>query len=137
VGIVSSRHDRAQITSRYIADLVRRRALAAIAPSDAALSKQYDKIAEGVRRDLRALGFTTKQVRAIIEKHFNETLEERVRIVETAIRDAAREGRKLDQETFDAVFGAEDAAAARPLAAPSSAPRRKRSLKLASESEGE
>lgn len=134
---MTTKHERAQVTARYISDLVRRRALAVIAQQDAALSKVFDKIAEGIRKDLRAMGFTTKQARDVLEKHFAGTLEERVRIVEEALRAAAREGRKVDQETFDAVFGAEDAGAAGPLAAPSSARPRKRSLKLASESEDE
>ncbi len=120
-----TKHERAQVTAKYIADLVRRRALAAVAAEDEALSKQYDRIAAGVRKDLRAVGFTEKQVSDVLKKHFAETFDERVRIMETAIRNAAREGRKVDQETFDAVFGAGDAAA--PLAAsPSSAPPRKR-----------
>ncbi len=120
-----TKHERAQVTAKYIADLVRRRALAAVAKHDAALSGQFEKIAEGIRKDLRALGFTTKQVLVVLEKHFNGTLNERVRIFEDAIRDTAREGRKLDQETFDAVFGKPvEGPDARPLAVlPSARPK--------------
>lgn len=121
-----TKHERAQVTAKYISDLVRRRALAAIGAQTDALDPHFDKMAEGIRKDLRALGFTQKQVRDVIAKHFAETFDERVRIVEDAIRAAAREGRKLDAETFEAVFGAEDAGAAAPLAGLSSAPRRKR-----------
>jgi hypothetical protein len=117
-----NKHDKAQVTAKYIADLVRRRALAAISPHDESLSKAFDKIAEGIRRDLKAAGFTVKQVRAILDKHLAGTREERARIIEEAIRAGAREGRKLDQETFDAVFGrSEEGPDARPLGAPSSA----------------
>ena len=119
-----TKHERAQITSQYIGDLVKRRALAAIAKHDATLSKQYEKVADSIRKKLRAMGYSVKEVADIIRDAFSETLEERVRIVADEIRDAAREGRKLDQETFDAVFGPSAEAggdAPRPLAAPSSA----------------
>lgn len=117
-----SKHDAAQVTARYIADLVRRRAFAAVAGQDARMRAIYDKIAAGIRKDLGAQGIkvSIKDVRDSLDKHFSGTLNERVAIVEDAIRDAAREGRKLDQETFEAVFGAGGAAPADPLAAPSS-----------------
>lgn len=133
---MSSKHDKAQVTAQYIHDLVRRRALAVVGKHDEALSKVYDQVAAGIRKDLRAAGFTVKQVRAILDKHFAGTRDERVRIIEDAIRESAQEGRKLDRETFEAVFGAEESAD-RPLAGPSSA----RQLRLcgpqASESEDE
>ena len=133
-----TKHERAQVTSKYIADLVRRRALAVIAKQDGVLDKQFEKIAEGIRKDLRAMGFTTKEVAAVLKKNFSGTLEERVRIVEDAIRDAAQEGRKLDQETFDAVFGKPaEGPDARPLADPSSARPKKLYAPPPSESEDE
>lgn len=118
--------DDAQSISRYVHDLVRRRAMRAIAKHDERLSKSYEKIAEGIRKDLRAAGFTVAQVRDILEKHIGATTEARVAVVEEAIRDAAREARTLDKETFDALFGAEEVAQApRPLG-PSSKRRPKR-----------
>lgn len=131
------KHNAAQVTSQYISDLVRRRALAAIGEQDQVLSAALDKAAAGIRKDLRALGFTTKQVREVLEKHLGGSLEERVAIAEKAIREAARTGRRLDQETFDAVFGPEEVAKSpRPFAvcsAPTLTPSRSRD----SESEDE
>lgn len=102
----------AETLSRYIHELVRRRALKAIAAHDDKLSKVFDRIAEGVRRDLRASGYTVAEVRAILEKHFGAESEARLKIIEDSIRDAAREARTLDRETFEAIFGAEEVAAA-------------------------
>lgn len=104
------KHNAAQVTSQYISDLVRRRALAVIGEQDEALAKALEKAAAGIRKDLRAMGFTTKQVREVLEKHLGGSLEERVAIAEKAIREAARACRKLDQETFDSVFGPEEVA---------------------------
>lgn len=113
----------AQSVAEYVAALVKRRALRAIGEHDEALSKVYDKIAEGIRRDLRATGFTIKEVRDVLDKHFGATRAERIALVERAIRDAAREARDLDTETFDAVFGGEeDAVQKRPLDRPSKQP---------------
>lgn len=116
--------DEAQTISRYVSDIVRRRALRAIAEHDEQLSKVYDRIAAGIRKDLRAAGFTVKQVREVLEKHLGGTAEERARIVEEAIKSSAREARALDQETFDAIFGgdAEAANAPRPFEASTRAP---------------
>ncbi len=97
--------------SRYVHELVRRRALKTIAAHDEKLSKVFDRIAEGVRRDLRASGYTISEVRAILEKHFGAESEVRLKIIEESIRDAAREARTLDRETFEAIFGAEEVAA--------------------------
>jgi antitoxin (DNA-binding transcriptional repressor) of toxin-antitoxin stability system len=58
-----------EVISRYVHELVRRRALKTIAAHDEKLSKVFDRIAEGVRRDLRASGYTISEVRAILEKH--------------------------------------------------------------------
>lgn len=127
----------AQVTSQYITDVVRRRALAAISEHDQVLSKVYDKIAAGIRKDLRAAGFTVKQVREILEKHFAGTKEERVAILEKAIRSAAQEGRKLDKQTFDAVFGPEEVAKSPRPFAPSSAPPKTLSRSRRRVSEGE
>ena len=101
-----------EVLSRYVHDLVRRRALKAISAHDSKLSKVFDRIAAGVRRDLRASGYTVAQVREVIEKHFAAESETRLAIIEESIRDAAREARSLDRETFNAVFGAEEAAKA-------------------------
>lgn len=93
--------------AKRVAELVRRRALAAIVRHDESLAKVYDQIAEGIRSDLRATGFTIAQVRDIVEKRFGSTVAERQRIVEDAILQAAREARVLPQETFDAIYGKE------------------------------
>jgi predicted subunit of tRNA(5-methylaminomethyl-2-thiouridylate) methyltransferase len=112
----------AETISRYIHELVRRRALKAIAAHDDKLSKVFDRIAEGVRRDLRASGYTVAEVRSILEKHFGAESEARLKIIEDSIRDAAREARTLDRETFEAIFGAEEVAAAGLPLDPPSAP---------------
>ena len=129
-------YDDAQTLGRYVHELVRRRALRALSEHDAALSKSYRRIAEGIRRDLRAAGFTIEQVQAILEKHFGESFEERLRILEVAITDAAKEARTLDRETFEAIFGAEAARAPGPFAQ-RSAPPTLRSLTPPQESEDE
>lgn len=105
-------YSEAQTIAAYVHDLVRRRALKAISLHDDKLSKVFDRIAEGVRRDLRASGYTVAEVRAILEKHFGAESEARLKIIEESIRDAAREARTLDRETFNAIFGAEEVAAA-------------------------
>ena len=118
------KHDAAQITAKHIHDLVRQRALAVIGQQDEVLASALDKAAAGIRRDLRAIGFTQKEVRAVLEKHLGGSLAERVAVVEKAIRDAAKTARGLDQKTFEAVFGAEEVAKSpRPFAL-SSAPTR-------------
>jgi hypothetical protein len=135
---MTTRHRKAQVTGQYIHDLIRRRALAAVEKEADALSKSYDKIAAGIRKDLRALGYSVKEVRAVIEKHFAGTRDERVRAIEEAIRFGAQEGRKLDSETFDAVFGKQEGDSdTRPLAAPSSAPVIRLCERQARESEDE
>jgi DNA-binding transcriptional MerR regulator len=101
----------AETIAAYVHGLVRRRALKAVAAHDEKLSKVFDRIAEGVRRDLRASGYTIAEVRAILEKHFGAESEVRLKIIEESIRDAAREARTLDRETFEAIFGAEEVAA--------------------------
>lgn len=129
--------DDTQVISKYIHDLVRRRALKALSGHDAKLSAVFDKIAAGIRKDLRAAGFTVKQVRDVLDKHLAGTLEERTKIVEDAIIGAAREARTLDKETFEAIFGAEEVAAA-PVPLDRSSPlARVLSLKRRSESEDE
>lgn len=100
-----SKFDDAQVTGRYIADLVRRRALAAIATHDDKLTGAYGKLAASIRKDLLKAGYTTKQVKTLLSRHLAGTLNERVKIVEEAIHASAREGRKLDKETYEAVFG--------------------------------
>lgn len=129
--------DEAQIVSKYVHDLVRRRALKALSGHDAKLSQVFDKIAAGIRKDLRAAGFTVKQVREVLDKHLAGTLDERTKIVEDAIIGAAREARTLDKETFEAIFGAEEVAAAPAPLDRSSQPARVLSLKRRNESEGE
>jgi hypothetical protein len=103
--------DETETIARYVHELVRRRALKTIAAHDEKLSKVFDRIAEGVRRDLRASGYTIGEVRSILEKHFGAESEARLRIIEDSIREAAREARTLDRETFEAIFGAEEVAA--------------------------
>lgn len=134
---MSDKQNRANITAEYIAGLVRKRALASIDEHDRELSKTYDAIAAGIRKDLRAVGYSVAQVRAILDKHFGATAEQRGKIIEKAIVGAAREARTLDKETFEAVFGADEVAAAPVPFAPSSPPTPTRSLRLVSESEDE
>lgn len=129
--------DESQVLSKYITELVRRRALRALSGHDAKLSAVFDKIAAGIRRDLRAAGFTVKQVREVLDKHLAGTLDERTKIVETAIIDAAREARALDKETFEAIFGAEEVAAAPAPLDRSSPPARVLSIKRRRASEDE
>lgn len=129
--------DQNHAIAKRVAELVRQRALAAIVRHDESLSKVYDQIAEGIRTDLRATGFTIAQVRGIVEKHFGSTIAERQRIVEDAILQAAREARVLPQETFDAIYGkGETSAEAAPLDQRSQQTRA-RLLQLVRESEGE
>lgn len=100
-----SKFDDAQVTGKYIATLVRRRALIAIADHDKTLGGIYERIAKAMRKDLLAAGYSAKQVRNLLDKNLAGTLNERVRVVEQAIHGSAREGRTLDRETFEAVFG--------------------------------
>lgn len=128
------KYDAALDISRRVADLVRRRALRAILGHDEALSKVFDQVAEGIRTDLRITGYTVAQVREVLERHIAGTSEERIKIVETAIRDAAREARVLDKETFEAIFGKEaDSDENRPFAH-RSAPMHEHLIRLVSES---
>lgn len=99
--------DAAEKRAKSVAEQVRARALAVIAKHDASLASVYDQVAEGVRRDLRAAGYSVESVRKIIEKHFDATLPARQKIIEDAILSAAREARVLPQATFDAVYGQE------------------------------
>lgn len=99
--------DRAEARAKRVVEDVRRRALAAIAKQDAELAKMYDELAAGIRRDLRATGFSVAAVREILEKHFKGTMAARLDVMEKAIVSAAREARVLPQATFDAVFGEE------------------------------
>ena len=118
--MAKNRHARAQDISKRVSELVRARALRAVSRHDRDLSAVYKDIAAGIRRDLRASGFTVDQVRQIVERHFGRTQAKRVALVEQAIIDAAREARVLDRETFDAVFGKEGASeASAPFALPS------------------
>lgn len=126
--------DAAQIVARNIHDEVRKRALKAIGEHDAQLSKVFDAIAAGIRRDLRASGFSIAQVRDILQKHLAGTAEQRVAIIENAIRAAAYEGHALDKKTFDAVFGPDAATSAPPPFVPSSRPAPVRLLKRRRES---
>jgi hypothetical protein len=134
---MAKKFEDAEVTSRYIAELVRKRALKAIAKHDEALSRVYDKVAEGIRRDLRAIGFSVPQVREILEKHLGGTAEERQRIIEQSIVEAAREARTLDKETFEAIFGAEEVAQAPAPFAPSSKATKLRSVSPPPASEDE
>lgn len=129
--------DEPSALAKRVAELVRQRALRAIVEHDASLGQVFDAIAEGVRRDLRATGFTIAQVREVLEKHFASTSAERVRIVEDAILSAAREARVMPQETFDAIYGREAAAEAGAPFDRASSPMRTRLLQLVRESVGE
>lgn len=123
--MAKSKLDEAQAAAKSISDLVRDRALRAIFQHDQQLAATFDTIADGIRTDLRAIGYTTAQVREVLEKHFSKTSAARRQIIEDAIIGAAREARVLPQETFDAIFGKEAAAeGARPFAL-ASAPTKK------------
>jgi hypothetical protein len=111
--------EQAQSVSEYVAGLVRKRALKAIADHDATLASMYTTIAAGIRRDLKATGYTVEQIKDVLEKNLGSTKAERLKIMEAAITDAAKEARTIDRETFEAVFGAEEAGATvRPLGRP-------------------
>lgn len=112
-----SKFDEAEDLAKNISKLVRDRALRAVFQHDEQLKAVYDRMAAGIRADLRATGFTVEQVSKILRKHFDATVDERVKIVGDAIIQSAREARVLPQETFDAIFGKEPAAAeaARPF----------------------
>jgi hypothetical protein len=123
-----------QTVAEYVAAQLRKRALRAINEHDATLSKMYDAIAAGIRRDLKATGYSVAQVKEILEKNFGATRAERLKIMEAAITDAAKETRTIDRETFEAIFGAEEAGAANrplghrsPLASVQSLPRPRKS----------
>ncbi len=129
--------DQSSAIAKRVAELVRQRALAAIIRHDESLARVYDQIAEGIRTDLRATGFTIAQVRSVVEKHFGSTMAERLRVIEDAILQAAREARVLPQETFDAIYGkGGDLAEAVPLDQRSQQTRA-RLLQLVRESEDE
>jgi hypothetical protein len=115
---MADKFDRAQTLGKYVAELVRRKALAAIAEHDQELSKSYREIAEGIRRDLRATGFTIDEVQAVLEKQFASSRNARLRIMEQAIIDAARASRTVDRDTFDAIFGTEPEDLPKPEDAP-------------------
>lgn len=123
--------------ARRVAELIRARALRAIIAHDESLAKVMDKAAEGVRRDLRATGFTIAQVREVLEKNFADTFDERRRLMEDAILDAAREARVMPQETYDIIFGKGGAAEADVPFAQRSQQKRASLLRLVRESEDE
>jgi DNA-binding transcriptional MerR regulator len=106
----------ASTVSEYVSTLVRKRALAVVNEHDALISKSYDQIAAGIKRDLKATGYSVKQIKEILEKNFGATKAERVRVIEDAIKNAAHTARTIDRETFDAVYGTGEVdASSRPL----------------------
>lgn len=123
---MAPKHAQAQSLAAQVASIVRTRALDAVAKHDQALSEVYDEIAAGIRTDLRAVGFTNAQVKAVLEKHIGKTKAKRVAIMEEAIRSAAKEARFVDSETFKAVFGEEGASKIPAPFAPPSKPKLKR-----------
>ena len=115
-------HDHGQQIAEQVLRIVRARAIAAVAEHDIALSRVYDRIAEGIRADLKATGYSISDVRDVLDKHIAGTAEERRSIIADAIKRSALEARGMDEATFNAVFGGEAATeAARPFA-PSSPP---------------
>lgn len=134
---MADRQNKADITAKYISDLVRKRVLAAIARHDAAISKSYEAIAVGIRKDLRAVGFTVEQVREILEKHFGATAADRTKAIEESITTAAREARTMPRDVFEAVYGAEVGEAAAAPLAPRSRQTQTPSLRLVPASEDE
>jgi len=88
-------------------DRLRARVLRTLAERDAELGAIFERMAARVRRELRAIGYSDRQVAEVLQRAFEETRAERVAAMETAIRDGAERGTEAHRETVRAIFGPE------------------------------
>lgn len=72
---------------------------------DAVYAKDAIKIREELASLFKISGIPQRRAAQVIDKVIKGSRAERVQIVTEAIESAAREGRKLDKATYDAVFG--------------------------------
>lgn len=135
-----SSHRNAQDLSKAVYLKARQFVLKLAGDTAEQLDAVYAEDAAKLKRELRALFLVSgiPEVRAgkLIDAVLEGSRERRIDLVKQAIEAAAKTARGLDQKTFEAIFGA-DEAAKDPLAAGRSAspPTRTPSLQLVGESE--
>ena len=127
-------HDKGEAIALAIYRRGRRNALRAVKEAtdrlDALHARDAAAIKRGLSRVLLLRGVSAKQVERIVDGVFSASRPRRIKIIEQAIIQGAKEARGLDEETFRALLGDPEEAPAPFARAQSDSPRRKTPLRL-------